>query len=80
MDNPKEFGSYHTACKAAIAHIENLLKLISWAEKKSLKDKKSSEETDILRLLQQAKDEIDAAEKENFDIDFNEEGEDEREE
>ena len=28
----KEFSAYHTACKAAIAHLDLLLKLARWAE------------------------------------------------
>jgi hypothetical protein len=31
-DTAKEFSAHHTACKAAIAHIELLLKLARWAE------------------------------------------------
>lgn len=31
-EGAKNFGAHHTACKAAIAHIELLLKLASWAQ------------------------------------------------
>jgi len=31
FENAKEFSAHHTACKAAIAHIELLLKLAAWA-------------------------------------------------
>jgi len=31
-EGAKDFGAHHTACKAAIAHIELLLKLASWAQ------------------------------------------------
>ncbi|MGD9637829.1 MAG: hypothetical protein AB7U85_02065 [Alphaproteobacteria bacterium] len=29
----KGFANYHSACKAAMAHIDTLLKLMKWAEK-----------------------------------------------
>jgi hypothetical protein len=31
-DTPKMFGDHHNACKAAIAHIELLLKLARWVD------------------------------------------------
>lgn len=31
-DTAKEFSAHHSACKAAIAHIELLLKLARWAD------------------------------------------------
>lgn len=32
FEDAKDFASHHSACKAAIAHVELLLKLAAWAE------------------------------------------------
>jgi len=32
FENAKDFAAHHAACKAAIAHVELLLKLARWAE------------------------------------------------
>ena len=31
-NDPKAFASYHAGCRAALAHMESLVKLIRWTE------------------------------------------------
>ena len=55
----KEFASHHTACKAAIAHIELLLKLARWAD---LPDECDGSD-DLKIMLEQAQNELNGTNK-----------------
>ena len=54
---PKAFGAHHTACKAAIIHIELLLKMIRSIEAETPQTTQSNH-TDIETLLSKAKAEL----------------------
>ncbi len=51
-DDAKEFSAHHGACKAALAHLDLLIKLAAWAEKKRSTISPKDEETE--RLIDQA--------------------------
>lgn len=59
----KEFGQYHSACKAAIAHLESLLKLLKNqnedTEKASPSAQQKFDPVNISALLRDAKKELD---------------------
>ena len=57
----KDFSSHHTACKAAIAHIELLLKLARWAD---LPDENKGD-TDLAAILAKAREELNGLKKTN---------------
>lgn len=52
-DSAKEFGAHHSACKAALAHLEALLKLNTHNRTPSTAEKTTSPDLDT--LLQQAR-------------------------
>ena len=54
-DTPKLFGDHHNACKAAIAHIELLLKLARWID---LDDQNNAQNDHLKMLLHNAEDEL----------------------
>ena len=54
-DTPKIFGEHHNACKAAIAHIELLLKLARWIDSD---DQNNTKNERLRTLLLNAKDEL----------------------
>ena len=54
----KEFTAHHGACKAAIAHIELLLKLARWAELPDVKTGTSNEQIMLVAMMQEAEDEL----------------------
>lgn len=58
----KNFSAYHTACKAAIAHIELLLKLANWAELP-----RDSDDESLSVLMADAQAELDRHKEEDFD-------------
>ncbi|HEY8964274.1 MAG TPA: hypothetical protein VIN59_07420 [Alphaproteobacteria bacterium] len=53
----KDFSAHHTACKAAIAHIELLLKLAEWAE---LPRGDDTQDTALAGLMADAQAELDS--------------------
>lgn len=55
----KEFAAHHSACKAAIAHLELLLKLAQWAE---IPDDPSQENQFLANLLKMAQERVRARE------------------
>ncbi|PCI00622.1 MAG: hypothetical protein COB76_03150 [Alphaproteobacteria bacterium] len=55
-ETPKMFGDHHNACKAAIAHIELLLKLARWID---LDDQNNQQKNRIKKLLNNAQNELD---------------------
>lgn len=54
-ETPKLFGDHHNACKAAIAHIELLLKLARWID---LDDQNKAKNDRLKMLLHNAEDEL----------------------
>lgn len=50
----KKVSAHHSACKAAIAHIELLLKLAAWAQLP-----RDDEDTDLIALMINAQAELD---------------------
>lgn len=50
---PTGFGAYHTACKAAIAHLQLLLKLAAWADVPA-----TGEQTALAALMADAEGEL----------------------
>lgn len=55
-DTPKMFGDHHNACKAAIAHIELLLKLAKWVDLESTHNDGALRVKDILDTAQRELD------------------------
>lgn len=58
----KDFSAYHTACKAAIAHIELLLKLAAWAHLP-----RENADADLSALMADAQAELDKYNGEDHD-------------
>lgn len=56
----KGFAAWHAAAKAALAHVEVLVKLLRWAEGRSEVEADASDGLD--RLLSQARDALDQLE------------------
>ena len=55
-ETPKLFGDHHNACKAAIAHIELLLKLARWADIPTMGDKENEMEGILNRANHELKE------------------------
>lgn len=63
MDTPheseaKSFSAHHGACKAAIAHIELLLKLARWADLPDARTGTSNEQIMLAAMVQEAEEEL----------------------
>lgn len=56
----KEFAANHTACKAAIAHVELLLKLARWAELPDAGAENHNQQIMLAAMMQEAEDELQA--------------------
>lgn len=52
-DDAKGFAAHHAACKAAVAHIDALLRLSRWTATDESKD-----DTDLAGMLSEAEDEV----------------------
>lgn len=63
-EDAKGFSAHHSACKSAVIHAETLLKLAKWTEDGSAETNVSSGTEDILKLLAEARAELDGAEDE----------------
>ena len=63
-EDAKGFSAHHSACKSAVIHAETLLKLAKWTEDGSAETNASSGTEDILKLLAEARTELDGAEDE----------------
>ncbi len=50
-DDAKGFAAHHAACKAALAHLDQLLKLVHWAESS---DDESKNDDDVQALIARA--------------------------
>lgn len=57
-ETAKDFSAHHSACKAAIAHIELLLKLARWADLPGDDGDKVSNGDDLSRVLMTAQAEL----------------------
>jgi hypothetical protein len=57
----KGFAAYHSACKAALAHAETLLKIAKWSEETQDKE---SQTDDIKELLAEANEALNSMEDE----------------
>lgn len=55
-ENSKEFSAHHTACKAAISHLELLLKLARWADLPDKDD--ATENKNLMAMLSQAENKV----------------------
>lgn len=53
-DDSKEFAAYHSACKAAVAHAETLLKIVKWTDEEK-QEKLKDASGDINRLIEEAR-------------------------
>lgn len=53
----KEFSSHHTACKAAISHLESLLKVLKNTSL-DISEIEETHQTDISLLIQKAKQDL----------------------
>lgn len=62
FEDAKEFSAHHTACKAAIAHIELLIKLAKWAElpdpSKAQAEREEKEQAELMLMLADAQAEL----------------------
>lgn len=56
MDETKEFSAYHSACKNALSHIDNLIKLSAVSEVEE--DTKKAEEDSLQNILEEAQTEL----------------------
>jgi hypothetical protein len=54
----KAFSAHHGACKAAIAHIELLLKLARWADLPDARTGTSNEQIMLAAMVQEAEEEL----------------------
>lgn len=71
-DDSKGFAAWHAAAKAALAHVELLVKLLRWAQGPGLADSAAgeAEEPSVERLLAQARAALGALdEEEEADLD-----------
>lgn len=59
FENAKEFTAHHSACKAAIVHIEQLIKLARWADD----GVEVSDEDNLLELIKNAEAELNKIQK-----------------
>lgn len=59
---PKDFADHHSACKAALAHLELLLKLAQWAE---VPDDSNQENRFLADLLKTAQERVSRRENDN---------------
>jgi hypothetical protein len=57
IDETKEFSAYHSACKNALSHIDNLIKLADFGEEE-LEDKKETEDNSLKQILESAKQQL----------------------
>ncbi|MEO5373164.1 MAG: hypothetical protein H7840_02665 [Alphaproteobacteria bacterium] len=57
-DDAKGFAAHHAACRAALAHVEMLVKLSRWAEGKEEATSPEGEGEDIDRLIAEARSAI----------------------
>lgn len=51
-DDAKAFAAHHSACKAALSHLETLLKMTEWAEKHTHADGATSDARAQAKALQ----------------------------
>lgn len=57
-EDAKGFNAHHVACKSAVIHAENLLKLAKWTRDEEIeKRKKEDIENDIWEIIAEAKNE-----------------------
>ncbi len=54
----KKFAANHAACKAAVAHIELLIKLAKWAELPDAKAEDHNNQIVLAAMMQEAQDEL----------------------
>ena len=57
-DDTRSFSAHHSACKAAIAHLELLLKLARWAKLDTDQDKPSNPQSELMEILRSARAEL----------------------
>jgi len=57
MEETKEFSAYHSACKNALSHIDNLIKLSNSGDG-LVEEKKETEDNSLQDLLEKAKAEL----------------------
>lgn len=60
-NDAKEFSQHHTACKAAIAHIELLIKLAQWAHLPDARAEDHNHQIVLAAMLQEAQTELSEA-------------------
>jgi len=53
----KEFSAYHSACKNALSHIDNLIKLSKFSEDDEISTKEI-EDNSLAKILKEAKNEL----------------------
>ena len=58
-EDAKGFSAHHGACKSAVIHAETLLKLAKWTEDEKNPAATGAPPDDILRLLSEARAELD---------------------
>ncbi len=51
--DPKGFATHHAACRAALAHMELLIRLARWAETNEVGNEESNE--DVTKLIAEAR-------------------------
>ncbi|MCT4574745.1 MAG: hypothetical protein OIF36_03090 [Alphaproteobacteria bacterium] len=61
MDETKEFSAYHSACKTALSHIDNLIKLSSYTEEEKVDKKEDDYIGDMLSVAKKQLEDINAA-------------------
>lgn len=57
-DDAKGFAAHHAACRAALTHVESLVKLARWAEGREAPASAEGESEDIDRLIAEARSAI----------------------
>ena len=55
---PKDFAAHHAACKAAIAHIELLLKFARWADLPDAQAANHNNQIVLAAIMREAEDEL----------------------
>jgi len=57
-EEPKEFKAHHEACKAAIAHVQLLIKLAEWAHLPDKSESMEIDQTELAGMIEKARAEI----------------------
>ncbi len=57
-EDAKGFAGHHSACKAAVAHAESLLKLAKWTEDEQVAEEQDKKSNELIALLAEAREDL----------------------